>query len=83
MRGTPLWMALEVVQGVEQETPSDIWSLGCTLVEMLQGRPPWGSTQGRTSSNDLVSLLFKIVYTDESPPSVESLFFADKDQSSP
>ncbi|MCO5570987.1 hypothetical protein L7F22_024718 [Adiantum nelumboides] len=77
MRGTPLWMAPEVVQGVEQGTPSDIWSLGCTLVEMLQGRPPWCSTQGRTSSNDLVSLLFKIAYTDKSPPLVESLFSAD------
>ncbi|KAI5064629.1 hypothetical protein GOP47_0021299 [Adiantum capillus-veneris] len=77
MRGTPLWMAPEVVQGVEQGTPSDIWSLGCTLVEMLQGRPPWGSIQDHTSPNDLASLLFRIAYTNEGPSLVECLFSAE------
>ena len=40
-KGTPFWIAPEALQGVEQSFPSDIWSLGCTVVEMYQGCPPW------------------------------------------
>jgi serine/threonine protein kinase len=46
--GTPLWMAPEVLTGtgsvttLAQGTKSDVWSVGCTVVEMLnRGRPPW------------------------------------------
>ena len=40
--GTPYWMAPEVIQmdGV-QETPCDIWSVECTVLEMLTGEPPY------------------------------------------
>ncbi|MQM23269.1 hypothetical protein Taro_056332 [Colocasia esculenta] len=40
-RGTPLWMAPEVVRGEPTSPASDVWSLGCTVIEMVTGRAPW------------------------------------------
>ncbi|XP_035693013.1 ankyrin repeat domain-containing protein 12-like isoform X1 [Branchiostoma floridae] len=41
MRGTPYWMAPEVVSESGYGVKSDVWSVGCTVFEMLTGKPPW------------------------------------------
>lgn len=47
-RGTPRYMSPETVMDNVQDRPSDIWALGCIVLEMLTGEPPWGSNQDLT-----------------------------------
>ncbi|PQQ00184.1 mitogen-activated protein kinase kinase kinase YODA [Prunus yedoensis var. nudiflora] len=43
--GTPMYLSPEaVVYGIQQ--PSDIWALGCVVLQMLTGRHPWDFTPG-------------------------------------
>ncbi|KAF9551809.1 hypothetical protein EC957_004132 [Mortierella hygrophila] len=58
--GTPNWMAPEVIELKGASPASDIWSLGCTVVEMLTGQPPYAELLPLTT-------LFRIV-EDERPP---------------
>lgn len=41
LRGSIYWMAPEVVKNEAYSAKVDIWSLGCTVIEMLTGQRPW------------------------------------------
>lgn len=53
LKGSPFWMAPELMQAVMQRDSNpdlafavDIWSLGCTIIEMFTGKPPWSEFEG-------------------------------------
>lgn len=39
--GSPYWMAPEVIEQSGATTASDIWSVGCVVIELLEGKPPY------------------------------------------
>jgi serine/threonine protein kinase len=58
--GTPYWMAPEVARGEGPSTVSDVWSLGCTIIEMATGIHPWAEL--RLDNTDVAGLLVRIGY---------------------
>ncbi|CAN6451718.1 unnamed protein product [Victoria cruziana] len=71
--GTPLFMAPEVARGEKHGCAADVWALGCTMVEMATGRPPWSDIA------DPVSALYRIGCTDMVPEIPECLSEEGKD----
>ncbi|KAJ8486449.1 hypothetical protein OPV22_018934 [Ensete ventricosum] len=59
--GTPMFMAPEVARGEEQGAPADVWSLGCTVIEMASGRPPW------PDAVDPVAALHRVGFSSDVP----------------
>ena len=69
IKGTPLYMAPEVVQELPYNHTADLWSLGVILYELYEGRPPfWGDS--------LVALMRMVVRKPFSMPSGISTEFA-------
>ena len=65
LKGTPQWMAPEVIraqQGSRQWRKADIWSVGCTVIEMATGKPPWSNF-----SNQMQALYHIAMETSEVP----------------
>ncbi|XP_035902583.1 serine/threonine-protein kinase fused isoform X1 [Anopheles stephensi] len=44
IKGTPLYMAPELLEAKPYDHHADLWSLGCIIYEMLAGEPPFSST---------------------------------------
>lgn len=40
-KGSPYWIAPEVVKKEGHGFPADIWSVGCVTIELLTGNPPF------------------------------------------
>eukprot|EP00466_Bigelowiella_natans_P010375 jgi/Bigna1/52869/estExt_Genewise1Plus.C_120143 len=67
---TPLWAAPEMVKGDGKYTTKvDIWSLGCTIVEMASGKEPWSECN---FANPFMAL-YSIGSTDKIPKIPETM----------
>lgn len=54
--GSPYWMAPEIITLSGRSTPAcDIWSLGCTLIELLTGKAPYMHLQPAAALYHIVS----------------------------
>nr|XP_029122490.1 mitogen-activated protein kinase kinase kinase 3 isoform X2 [Elaeis guineensis] len=66
-KGSPYWMAPEVIMnGKGYNLSVDIWSLGCTILEMATSKPPWSQYEG-------VAAIFKIGNSKDIPEIPEHL----------
>ena len=61
LKGTPYWMAPEVIMQTGHGRSADIWSVGCTVIEMITGKPPFSEFPTQ------VSVLFHIANTQDPP----------------
>jgi serine/threonine protein kinase len=69
-KGTAYWMAPEVIRQRATKSDwkkSDIWSLGCTVVEMATGKPPW------SNYSNPVTALYQIACRRAAPPLPDTL----------
>jgi serine/threonine protein kinase len=57
--GNANWMAPEVIELKGASPKSDIWSLACTVIELLTGQPPY------TEITNSMSVMFRIVEDDK------------------
>ncbi|KAE9358833.1 MAP3K epsilon protein kinase 2 [Phytophthora rubi] len=58
--GSPYWMAPEVIEMAGWSSASDIWSVGCTIIELLTTKPPYFDLAP-------MAALFRIVQEDHPP----------------
>ncbi|KAL8130892.1 mitogen-activated protein kinase kinase kinase 5-like isoform X2 [Apium graveolens] len=77
LKGSPHWMAPEVLLSMMRKDSKpelafavDIWSVGCTVIEMLTGKPPWSEYSG-------VQAMFNVL--NRSPTIPETLSAEGKD----
>ncbi|KAB1998567.1 hypothetical protein ES319_D12G097800v1 [Gossypium barbadense] len=75
IRGTPLNIAPESVNGFDYDSAVDIWALGCAIVEMFTGKPAWNFKPG----TNLAALLIRIGVGDELPGIPQELSEEGKD----
>jgi len=71
VQGSPYWMSPEIIELNGASPKSDIWSLGCTVIELLTGKPPYYDL-------DQMSALFRIVQ-DDFPPLPDGITLLCKD----
>nr|XP_024370794.1 uncharacterized protein LOC112280062 isoform X3 [Physcomitrium patens] len=73
IRGSVFWMAPEVIKGDGYGRRADIWSVGCTVVEMLTAEHPWPEMDNTWTA------IFHIAKASSGPPIPEGVSDVVKD----
>eukprot|EP01127_Copromyxa_protea_P015104 TRINITY_DN4298_c0_g1_i1.p1 TRINITY_DN4298_c0_g1~~TRINITY_DN4298_c0_g1_i1.p1 ORF type:complete len:385 (-),score=98.72 TRINITY_DN4298_c0_g1_i1:134-1288(-) len=68
--GSPLFMSPEVIKKDKYNSAADIWSLGITMIEMIEGRPP---------NTDINCIEMLPLLIDRSPPKLKDQALYTKD----
>jgi len=66
-KGTPVFMSPEVVSDQNYSRKSDVWGVGCTLIQMATGNPPYSEFTNHFAA------LFAIADKEAPPPQVGHL----------
>ena len=69
-QGTPQWMAPEVIRESQESKgwkKADVWSVGCTVIEMATGKPPW------SQYSNPVTAMYHIACRDSLPDFPDSM----------
>ncbi len=66
VKGTPMWMAPEVVKCNQNGKWSDIWSVGCVVVELMTGECPYPNLKHM----DPLQIMIKIAHDDTVVPAI-------------
>ncbi|GMH98600.1 hypothetical protein TrST_g10471 [Triparma strigata] len=69
-KGTPLWMAPEVIKETLARNgwkKADLWSVGCTVIEMATGKPPW------SQYSNAVTAMYHIACMNDPPTFPENM----------
>lgn len=69
IRGSVPWMAPELLQQSQCNKAADIWSYGCTILEMATAKAPWSQYQ----FDNPIEAILKIGLNNEIPHIPESL----------
>jgi serine/threonine protein kinase len=64
IKGTPYFMAPEVLASSRYGRKGDVWAVGCTMIQMLTGEPPWKDR----NLKGLVQLHLLLTSWDQGPP---------------
>lgn len=66
-KGTPVFMPPEVIMEQRYSKKSDVWSIGCTFLQMATGNPPYSEFSNH------IAALFHITSSTDPPPMPDDL----------
>lgn len=75
LKGSIAYMAPELLRETTLSRKSDIWALGCTVLEMVTGRPPWAEKK----YDNIYSLLLEVATKNVTPAVPDSISAELKD----